>query len=174
MEFQLDQALAILRRTPIVVNELLRDLPDDWVRPNEGPDTWSPYDIVGHLIQGEENDWIPRAKIILEHGVTRAFDPFDRFAQFKLSEGKTLSILLDRFALLRQQNLEELTNLRITTEQLAKRGQHPDLGEVTLAQLLATWTVHDLSHISQITRVMCKQYGSAVGAWKEYLPILTR
>jgi uncharacterized damage-inducible protein DinB len=174
MDLQLDQAVAILRRTPTVVNELLRDLPDDWVRTNEGPDTWSPYEIVGHLIQGEETNWIPRAKIILEHGQTRAFEPFDRVAPSEKSQGKTLPALLDTFAQRRERNLDELTTMRITPELLAKRGRHPDLGEVTLAQLLATWTVHDLSHLSQITRVMCKQYGAAVGPWKEYLPILTR
>lgn len=174
MEFQLDKAITILRRTPNVLNGLLLNLPDDWVLPNEGPETWSPLDIVGHLIHGDEADWIPRARIILEHGPARAFEPFDRFAQFEKSKGKTLTALLERFAELRRGNLEELNGLGITPELLTKRGRHPDLGEVTLAQLLATWTVHDLSHISQITRVMCKQYGAAVGPWKEYLPILTR
>ena len=174
MEFQLDKAITILARTPNVLNELLLNLPDDWVVANEGPETWSPYDIVGHLIHGDEADWIPRARIILEHGTARAFEPFDRFAQFEKSKGKTLTALLERFAEVRQRNLEELNGLNITPELLKKVGQHPDLGEVTLAQLLATWTVHDLSHISQITRVMCKQYGAAVGRWQEYLPILTR
>ena len=174
MDFQLDQALPILRRTPAVLNELLRDLDDDWLNSNEGPETWSPYDIVGHLIHGDEADWIPRAKIILTHGIARAFEPFDRFAQFEKSKGKTLSQLLERFAQVRRHNLDELHSMRLTPDQIAKRGLHPDLGEVTLGQLLATWTVHDLSHISQITRVMCKQYSAAVGPWKEYLPILTR
>jgi len=174
MEFQLDEAVAILRRTPTVVNELLRNLPDDWVRMNEGPDTWSPYDIVGHLIHGEETDWIPRAKIFLEYGEARAFEPFDRFAQFEKSKGKSLTELLETFAQLRRRNLEALAGLNIKPAQLEKRGRHPELGDVTLGQLLAPWTVHDLSHISQITRVMCKQYGAAVGPWKAYLPILTR
>lgn len=174
MEIQIEQAIAILERTPAVLNKLLRDLPDDWVLTNEGPDTWSPYDIVAHLIHGEEADWIPRAKIILEHGEARAFEPFDRFAQFEKSKGKSLAELLDRFELARRQSLEELKKLDVTAAQMGKRGRHPDLGEVTLGQLIATWTVHDLSHISQITRVMCKQYGETVGPWKEYLPILTR
>lgn len=174
MDFQLDQALPILRRTPAVLNELLRDLDDDWVNSNEGPETWSPYDIVGHLIHGDEADWIPRAKIILAHGTARAFEPFDRFAQFEKAKGKTLSQLLERFGQVRRHNLDELTRMQLTPDQMAIRGLHPGLGEVTLGQLLATWTVHDLSHISQITRVMCKQYSAAVGPWKEYLPVLTR
>jgi hypothetical protein len=174
MEFQLDQALPILRRTPAVLNELLRDLDDDWVSSNEGPDTWSPYDIVGHLIHGDEADWIPRAKIILAHGPARAFEPFDRFAQFEKSKGKTLGQLLERFGQVRRHNLDDLNSMQLTPAEIAKRGLHPDLGEVSLGQLLATWTVHDLSHISQITRVMCKQYSAAVGPWKEYLPILSR
>jgi len=174
MEIKLEQAVQILERTPGVLNQLVSGLPDGWVMTNEGPETWSPYDIVGHLLQGEESDWIPRAKIILEHGEGRAFEPFDRFAQFEKSKGKTLAELLDRFALLRQRSLEELKELRLTDDLLQKRGLHPDLGTVTLGQLIATWTVHDLSHISQMTRVMCKQYGAAVGPWKEYLPVLTR
>ncbi|HEY3025708.1 MAG TPA: DinB family protein [Pyrinomonadaceae bacterium] len=174
MEIQLEQAVEILERTPAVLNQLLRGLSDSWVFMNEGPETWSPYDIMGHLIHGEETDWIPRAKIILEHGAERAFEPFDRFAQFEKSKGKSLEGLLETFALLRRRNLEELTRLRLTSEQLEKRGRHPELGEVTLGQLIATWAAHDLSHISQATRVMCKQYGTAVGPWKEYLPILKR
>ena len=174
MEILLEQALEILERTPGVLNQLVSGLSDDWVMMNEGPETWSPYDIMGHLIQGEESDWIPRAKIILEHGEGRAFEPFDRFAQFEKSKGKTLAELLDRFALLRRRSLEELNELGLTDDLLQKRGLHPDLGTVTLGQLIATWTVHDLSHISQMTRVMCKQYSAAVGPWKEYLPVLTR
>ncbi|MEO8435819.1 MAG: DinB family protein [Pyrinomonadaceae bacterium] len=174
MQIQIEQAVAILERTPAVLNQLLRGVPDGWVLMNEGPDTWSPYDIVGHLNHGEEADWMPRAKIILKHGEARAFEPFDRFAQFEKAKGKSLDELLDKFGLLRGQSLEELRELNLTAEQMSKRGRHPDLGEVTLGQLIATWTVHDLSHISQITRVMCKQYSDAVGPWKEYLPVLTR
>lgn len=174
MEIQLEHAVEILERTPAVLNQLVSGLSDGWVMMNEGPETWSPYDIVGHLIHGEESDWIPRARIILEHGEARAFEPFDGSAQFEKSKGKSLSELLDRFAVLRRRSLEELRELRLTQDSLDKRGLHPDLGTVTLGQLLATWTVHDLSHISQMTRVMCKQYGGAVGPWKEYLPVLTR
>ena len=174
MEIQIEQALEILERTPGVLNQLVSGLSDGWVMTNEGPETWSPYDIIGHLIHGEESDWIPRAKIILEHGEARAFEPFDRFAQLEKSKGKTLAELLERFAFLRRGSLDHLEDLRLTDDLLQKRGLHPALGTVTLGQLIATWTVHDLSHISQMTRVMCKQYGAAVGPWKEYLPVLTR
>jgi uncharacterized damage-inducible protein DinB len=151
---------------------MLRDLPDAWVRGNEGPDTWSAFDILGHLIHGEETDWVPRARIILEHGESRAFEPFDRFAQFEKSAGKSLTELLEQFESLRKQNLDALDRLTITTDQLALRGMHPELGSVTLGQLLATWVAHDLSHVAQATRVLCKQYSEAVGPWKQYLPIL--
>jgi uncharacterized damage-inducible protein DinB len=174
MEFELEEAVAILQRTPTVLRELLSNLSDDWITQNEGPESWSPFDVVGHLLHGDQADWIPRARIILEYGETRPFEPFDRFAQFEKSKGKSLAQLLDEFAAVRRRNLEELAAMNLTSEQIAKRGRHPDLGTVTLGQLLATWTVHDLSHISQITRVMCKQYGAAVGPWKEYLPVLNR
>lgn len=174
MEFELEQALEILERTPFVLNQLLGSLSDKWTLTNEGAESWSPFDIVGHLIHGEETDWIPRAKIILEHGEARAFEPFDRFAQLDISRGKSLDELLETFGELRQRNLAALRSMNLTRDQLRKRGQHPDLGEVTLGQLLATWVVHDLSHLSQITRVMCRQYDEAVGPWKEYLPILKK
>jgi hypothetical protein len=152
---------------------LLRDLPESWVLANEGTDTWSAFDILGHLIHGEETDWVPRAKIILEHGESRAFEPFDRFAQFEKSKGKSTTALLDEFASLRKQNLAALVQMNITQDQLARRGKHPELGSVTIRELLATWVVHDLSHIAQAARVMCKQYSEAVGPWKQYLPILS-
>ncbi len=174
MKFELEQAVEILERTPSVLNQLLIDLSNDWVLTNEGTDSWSPFDIVGHLIHGEETDWLPRAKIIMEQGEAHAFEKFDRFAQFEKSRGKSLHELLETFGLLRQRNLAELKTLNLTPEQLGKRGKHPELGEVTLGQLLATWVVHDLSHLSQMTRVMCQQYEEAVGAWKEYLPILKK
>ena len=174
MEFELEQALEILERTPFVLNQILGGLSDDWTLRNEGADSWSPFDIVGHLIHGEETDWIPRAKIILEHGEARAFEPFDRFAQLELSREKSLDELLETFGGLCQRNLAALRSMNLTREQLRKRGKHPDLGVVTLGQLLATWVVHDLSHLSQITRVMCRQYDEAVGPWKEYLPILQK
>ncbi len=174
MEFQLDHAKDILRRTPATLNSLLRHLPDEWVLSDEGPDSWSPFDVLGHLIHGEETDWIPRAKIILEYGENRAFEPFDRFAMFERSKGKSLSELLALFERLRAESLQELEKMNLTPEKLGKRGMHPEFGVVTLSQLLSTWVVHDLSHVGQIVRVMAKQYSEAVGAWRAYLPILNR
>ena len=172
MNFELTQATEILRRTPDTLNTLLRDLPDPWLVQNEGANTWSPYDVIGHLIYGEETDWIPRAKIILEHGETRAFEPFDRVAMFEESKGKSIGELLDTFAALRAKNLCELESLNLTADLLDKRGRHPELGVVTLRQLLSTWVVHDLGHVRQVVRVMSKQYRDAVGPWKAYLSIL--
>jgi hypothetical protein len=174
MEFQLDNAKEILRRTPATLNSLLRHLPEEWALSNEGPESWSPFDIVGHLIHGEEADWIPRARIILEYGEGRPFEPFDRFAMFEQSRGKSLSELLDRFEGLRGESLKELERMNLTPEMLGKKGKHPELGVVTLSQLLSTWTVHDLGHIGQVVRVMAKQYTEAVGAWQAYLPVLSR
>ena len=174
MEFQLDHAREILSRTPRTIAALLGDLSDTWLLQNEGPETWSPFDILGHLIHGEETDWIPRAKIILEDGEARTFEPFDRFAMFEVSKGKPLTELLETFKRLRENNLIELGQMKLTEEMLDKRGCHPELGVVTLKQLLATWVVHDLGHVAQIARVMAKQYREEVGPWQEYLPILTR
>lgn len=174
MEYQLDQAVSILERTPAILDSLLRHLPDEWLLANEGGDSWSPFDVVGHLIHGEEADWIPRAKVILAHGEARAFEPFDRLAMFEQSKGKSLGELLDTFNRLRQQSLAELAAMNLTPELLEQRGRHPDLGVVTLKQLLATWVVHDLSHIGQLVRVMAKQYGEAVGPWQVYLSVLKR
>ena len=172
MEFVLAPAIEVLRRTPVTLNSLLRDLPEPWLIRNEGPETWSPYDVIGHLIHGEETDWIPRAKIILEHGETRAFEPFDRVAMFGESKRKSLTELLDTFAQLRTENLRELQALNLTDNLLDKRGRHPELGVVTLRQLLSTWVVHDLGHLRQVVRVMSKQYRDAVGPWRAYLSIL--
>jgi uncharacterized damage-inducible protein DinB len=174
MEFQLGHATEILRRTPATLDSLLRQLPEEWTHSNEGPESWSPFDVMGHLIHAEEADWITRARIILEHGETRAFEPFDRFAMFEKSRGKSLSELLDRFEQLRGENLRHLQEMNLTSEMLVKRGAHPELGVVTLSQLLSTWVVHDLGHIGQIARVMAKQYREAVGAWQAYLPVLSR
>jgi uncharacterized damage-inducible protein DinB len=174
MEFQLEPAKGVLQRTPATLNSLLRDLSDEWIMHNEGPDTWSPFDVVGHLIHGEETDWIPRAKIILADGENRSFVPFDRFAMFEKSKGKSLGELLETFAALRRENLRELEQMNLTPELLTKRGKHPELGIVTLSELLATWVVHDLGHIAQVVRVMSKQYGDAVGPWRAYLSILGR
>jgi hypothetical protein len=174
MRFRLDRALEILARTPPTLDALLRGLPDAWVRANEGGETWSPYDVVGHLIHGERTDWIPRARIVLEHGTSRAFDAFDRRAQFAASKGKSLEELLDEFALLRTASLESLPALALRPADLERTGRHPDFGVVTLGQLLATWVVHDLGHLAQIARTMSKQYGGDVGPWRAYLPVLSR
>ena len=174
MEFTLSGTIEVLERTPRTLRALLGGLPDGWTRSNEGPDTFSPFDVLGHLIHGERTDWIPRAKIILEHGPSRPFTPFDRFAFRQVSQGKSLADLLDTFESLRAENLAALTALRLDPDQLARVGTHPELGSVTLKELLATWTVHDLAHLAQIARVMAKQYGPEVGPWVEYLPILSR
>lgn len=174
MEFQLDHATDILRRTPSTLNSLLRHLPDEWLFTNEGPQTWSPFDILGHLIHGEETDWIPRAKIILKDGETRPFEPFDRFAMFEKARGKPVAELLDTFERLREVNLKELERMQLTGAVLETRGRHPELGVVTLRQLLATWVVHDLGHIGQVVRVLAKQYRGEVGPWQAYLSVLDR
>ena len=169
----LDDAVAILSRTPRTVDALLRDLPETWIAANEGDGTWSPYDVVGHLIHGERTDWLQRARIILEHGEAVPFDPFDRFAQFAGSQGRTLASLLDEFAAARAENLRQLTALRLTDADLDRRGQHPALGVVTLRQLLATWVAHDLDHVVQISRVLARQYSDEVGPWRAYLRIIS-
>lgn len=174
MELQLDQAIEILRCTPSTLSAFLRPLSNDWLEKNEGSDTWSPFDVVGHLIHGEETDWIPRAKIILTDGEDRPFESFDRFAMFEKSKGKTIGQLLDEFAHLRERNVEELEKMNLTSELLVKRGRHPELGVVSLKQLIATWVVHDLGHIAQVARVMAKQYRDEVGPWEQYLPVLNR
>lgn len=172
MHFDLATGAAVLERTPATLRELLAALPEGWTSATEGPDTWSPYDVVGHLIHGERTDWIARAEIILAQGVNRRFAPFDRFAQFRESQGKTLMQLLDEFAQLRAANLDTLTGWKLTDAQLALEGEHPELGPVTLRQLLATWVAHDLNHLGQVARVMAKQYRDAVGPWRVYLPIM--
>ena len=174
MEYRLDQAKEVLRRTPLTLNALLSELPNDWVLANEGPETFSPYDVIGHLIEGEENDWIPRARIILEHGETRPFEKFDRFAMYEKSKGKSLLELLARFEQLRGESLRQLDEMNLTPELLQKQGTHPALGVVTLSQLLSAWVVHDLGHIRQIVRTMAKQYTDAVGPWTAYLTILNK
>lgn len=174
MEFQLEPAIQILQRTPATLRALLGDISDTWARSTAGADTWSAYDVVGHFIHSEETDWIPRAKIILEHGDSRPFDKFDRLAQFERFKSQPLGQLLDMFAKLRQESLATLAQMRLTNADWARRGTHPELGTVTLGQLIATWVVHDLNHIGQIAEVMSKQYDTTVGPWKEYLPILSR
>ena len=172
MAFDLVTGPEILRRTPAVVDGLVRDLPESWTHRDEGPDTWSVFDVLGHLIHGEEADWIPRTRVILEHGASRAFEPFDRFAQFEASKGKTLPQLLDEFAAARARSLVQLAELRLTPADMPRPGKHPDLGDVTLGQLLSTWVAHDLDHIAQIARVMAKSHGEDVGPWKAYLRVL--
>lgn len=174
MNFELKQSIAVLERTPRVLRDTLGGLDSEWTDATEGPETWSPYDIVGHLIHGERTDWIPRARIILEQGANRRFTPYDRFAQFRESQGKTLIDLLDEFARLRAENIVTLSGWQLTDAQLALPGEHPELGAVDLRQLLAAWVVHDLGHIAQIARVMAKQYKKAIGPWTAYLPIVDR
>lgn len=174
MDFQLDEARAILRRTPGTLSALLRGLPDGWTRSAEGTNTWSAFDIVGHLLHGDEGDWIARAQMILEYGEGRPFEPVNRTAMFTEFAGYSLDRLLDAFAEARARNLETLTALDITPEKLALTGTHPALGTVTLSQLLSAWVTHDLNHIGQIVEVMAQQYADAVGPWKSYLAILTR
>ena len=174
MDFQVDEAIAILQRTPGTLAALLRGLPDGWTRSTEGADTWSAYDIVGHLLHGEEGNWIARAQMILADGEGRPFAPFNRTAMFTKYDGYSLDQLLDAFAEARSRNLETLRALDITPEKLGLTGTHPALGKVTLSQLLSAWTVHDLNHMGQIVEVMAQQYADAVGPWKAYLAILTR
>ncbi len=174
MDFELAAGMAVLERTPATLRAMLAGLPQAWIDATEGPDTWSPYVIVGHLIHGEHTDWIPRARIILAQGPQRRFTPYDRFAQLRDSQGKTLATLLDEFERLRADNVATLAGWKLTDAQLALEGEHPELGPVTLGQLLAAWVVHDLGHVAQTARVMAKQYRDAIGPWPVYLPIVTR
>jgi hypothetical protein len=173
-DFDLTDGMAVLERTPHTLRAMLAGLPSTWIDATEGPETWSPYVIVGHLIHGERTDWMPRAQLILAQGPERRFAPFDRFAQFRESQGKSLADLLDEFARLRAENLATLAGWRLTDAQLALQGEHPDFGPVTLRQLLATWVAHDLGHVAQTARVMAKQYRAAVGPWRAYLPVMDR
>jgi DinB superfamily len=172
MKFDLDRSYEILERTPSVLNSLLAGLSDDWTLNNEGPDTFSPYDVVGHLVHGEKTDWPDRIAMILEYGTTKEFIPYDRFAMIEESKGKTLEILLDEFKSLRNQKMQWLRSLKLTETDLDKKGIHPTFGEVTLRQLLSTWVVHDLTHIAQITRVMAKQYKEEIGPWVDFFRIM--
>lgn len=174
MRLELKAATDLLERTPGTLRSLLGGLGEDWVLPNEGPDTFSPHDVVGHLIHGEKTDWIPRVRLILEHGPSRPFEPFDRFGFRAYTAGVPIEALLDDFERLRAENLAILRGLRLTPEQLALPGAHPFLGAVTLGQLIASWVVHDLGHLAQAARVMAKQYRDEVGPWTEFLAILSR
>jgi hypothetical protein len=174
MEFDLETGVAVLERTPATLRAMLSGLPPSWTDATEGPDTWSAWVVVGHLIHGERTDWIPRARIILAQGPDRRFTPYDRFAQFRESAGKSLAELLDEFEALRRDNLATLAGWTLTAAELDLEGEHPEFGAVTLRQLLATWVAHDLGHIAQIARVMAKQYREAIGPWRVYLSIMER
>src|SRR5262245_39415041 len=173
MNYTFERSYEILQRTPAVLRTLLAGLDDQWIMNNEGPETFSPYDVIGHLIHGEKTDWRDRTEMILEYGTSKTFIPFDRFAQYEASKGKTLQQLLDEFESLRRKNMEWFASLNITESDLDKRGMHPVLGEVTLRQLLSTWVIHDLTHIAQIARVMAKQYKGEMGPWVEFFRIMS-
>ncbi|MFL6308120.1 MAG: DinB family protein [Candidatus Sulfotelmatobacter sp.] len=172
MQHNLQHTISLLARTPATLDALLRDLPEEWTMRNEGGNTFNAFDVIGHLIQGERTDWMPRAKRILQFGESRAFDRFDRRAQERDSQGKSLPQLLDEFARLRAENLAELRALNVPDQELNRRGLHPELGTVTLSQLLATWAAHDLTHLHQISRIMAHQYREAVGPWTAYLGVM--
>jgi hypothetical protein len=172
MGHDLPQTISLPTRMPAALNALLRDLPETWTLRNEGENTWSAFDVVGHLIHCERTDWMPRARMVLQFGETRAFEPFDRFGHVRESQGKRLGQLLDEFAGLRSENLGELRALNLRQEDLEGHGRHPSLGVVTLSELLATWAAHDLTHLHQISRVMAHQYREAVGPWSAYLGVL--
>ncbi len=172
MNISINKSIEILEKTPDVLYALLNGISEEWTNTNEGPKTWSVYDVIGHLIHGENTDWLVRANIILSDSVDKTFPAFDRFAQYENSKGKSLTQLLEEFRLLRKQKLSEFKSLSLTENDLLKTGIHPSFGKVTLAQLIATWVVHDLNHISQISRIMAHQYKNEVGPWIEYLKIL--
>ena len=171
--FALDDAVALLARTPATLDTMLRGLPDRWTRANEGDGTWSAFDVIGHLIHGEETDWLPRVRIVLDHGESRTFDKFDREAQFEASAPPSLEQRLDQFASLRRENLNELASLKLTAADLDRTGRHPAFGVVTLRQLLATWVAHDLDHVMQVSRVLGRQYANEVGPWRAYLRVIS-
>jgi DinB superfamily len=172
MKFQVEQAIELLSNTPSVLKSLLGNLSNEWITNSENSEDWSPFDVVGHYIHGEETDWIPRAEIILKQSENITFEPFDRFAQMEISKGKTLDELLETFAKLRQKNLDTLKSWNLSDEQFQLKGIHPELGLVNLEQLISTWVVHDLTHIRQIATVLALKYSENVGVWKEYLSIL--
>ena len=174
MKFNLEESIRILKRTPSVLESYLLDYPNEWIKSNEGKNSWSPYDIVGHLIIGEKTDWLIRINIILNDTKNKSFEEFDRFAQFNTDQNKAIDDLLIEFRKLRESNLKKLISLNITNDDLARTGIHPELGTVTLQQLIATWVVHDLGHIAQISRVMAKQYKSEVGPWIDFLTVLNQ
>ncbi len=172
MPHDLEHTISLLSRTPAALNALLRELPEIWTSRNESENTMSAFDVVGHLIHAERANWMPRAKMILEFGEAQAFVPFDRWAQMRESQGKSLGQLLDEFARLRAKNLDELRAMKLSQEDLERRGRHPALGTVTLSELLATWAAHDLTHLHQISRIMAHQYREVVGPFSKFLGVL--
>ncbi|HEX3104308.1 MAG TPA: DinB family protein [Terriglobales bacterium] len=172
MPHNLNDTISLLTRTPAALDALLRGLPETWTLRNEGETTWTVFDVVAHLIHAERTDWIPRAKIILQFGDTQPFAPFDRLGHLRESEGKSLGQLLDEFARVRSESLEELRKLKLQPKDLDRPGRHPALGTVTMSELLATWAAHDLTHLHQISRIMAHQYREAVGPFSEYLGVL--
>ena len=173
MEFNINRSIEVLARTPEVLQKMLGGLSDDWLLENEGENTWSPHTVIGHLIYADESNWMPRARKILSDTDNR-FEPFNRLKQFELYNDRSISELLTKFSVVREDSLKQLRSLQLNEKTLSKKGIHPDFGEVTLSQLLSTWTVHDLDHINQISRVMAKQYDEAVGPWKSFLGVLRR
>lgn len=174
MQFDLERAIEVLESTPATFRSLLQGLSDAWTLPNEGPDTFSAFDNLGHLVHAERTDWLPRARVILAQGTDRRFPPFDRFGHYETTKGRSIPELLDEFAQLRRDSIAELRSWNLGQQELALEGEHPAFGRVSLGQLLATWVVHDLGHLAQTSRVLAKQYREAVGPWTEYLPILSR
>lgn len=172
MQFSISNSITLLERTPGVLKTLLLNLSDEWIHQNEGPQTFSPFDVLGHLIHGERTDWAVRAKIILKDGLKTPFTPYDRFAQYTESKGKTMNQLLDEFEQVRKENLQWLKSINLSVTDLEREGMHPALGKVTLQNLLAAWVAHDLTHIAQITRVLAKQYKDEMGPWTQYFRIL--
>jgi hypothetical protein len=171
-EFKLDDTIAVLSSTPAALDALLRNLPETWIHRREGGDSWTAFEVVGHLIHGERTDWMPRARMILQYGDGRAFEKFDRGGHNQEIQGKSIGQLLDEFARARSENLAALRGLNLQTSDFARRGKHPELGEVTMSQLLATWAAHDLTHIHQISRIMAYQYRDTVGPWSAYLGVM--
>jgi len=174
LKYNINDATAILSRSPAILRNMLSGLDEPWIKNNYGKDTFSPFDVLGHLVHGEKEDWLGRAKIILEHGKSRPFDAFDRYAMYEDSKNKTIDDLLDEFESLRNANLSDLKNLNISEDQLSLKGTHPQLGTVTLSQLLATWVAHDLHHIAQICKAMAYQYKNELGSWLDYIGIIPR
>ena len=172
MKQKLQDTISLLARTPSALNGFLRELPEAWTLRNEGGESWNVFEVVGHLIHGERTDWMPRARMILEFGETRTLVPFDRFAQERCNQGKSLAELLEEFAHLRAANLDELRAMNLQPGDLSRRGRHPALGPVTLSELLAAWAVHDLTHLHQVSRIMAHQYEEAVGPWSKFLGVL--